>query len=148
MNYEIITFLSMNGRAAEALEFYTKHLEAKVVYKVTYEDMKKMDPSMVVEKGKESWIAHSVLVAGVHKIMIAEETMVPKTDYLVGNNISLCIQSADRNEIEKMYHSLVGDPRTEVITPLGKVVFSEAYGVVKDPFGILIQLNHDERLAK
>lgn len=148
MNYEVVTFLSMNGRGAEAIDFYAKHLKAKVLFKVTYEDMTKMDPTMVIESGKEQWIAHSILQVGVHKIMIAEETMVPKEDYLLGNNVSLCIQSADIEEIEELYNSLIQDNRTEVISPLGKVVFSEAYGIVKDPFGMLIQLNYDERLAK
>lgn len=148
MNYEVVTFLSMNGRGAEAIDFYTKHLKANVIFKVTYEDMTKMDPTMVVESGKEQWISHSILQVGVHKIMIAEETMVPKEDYLLGNNVSLCIQSADKEEIEGLYNSLVQDKRTEVISPLGKVVFSEAYGIVRDPFGMLIQLNYDERLAK
>jgi len=148
MSYEVVTFLSMNGRGNEAIDFYTQHLNAKVIFKVTYADMKKMDTSMVVESGKEQWISHSVLEVGVHKLMIAEETMVPKSEYTVGNNISLCIQSADKVEIEKIYNSLIQDPRTEVITPLAKNVFSEAYGIVKDPFGVLIQLNYDKRLAK
>lgn len=148
MNYEVVTFLSMNGRGAEAIDFYTKHLKAQVLFKVTYEDMTRMDPTMVVESGKEQWISHSILQVGVHKIMIAEETMVPKEDYILGNNVSLCLQSADKEEIEQIYNSLTQDHRTEVISPLGKVVFSEAYGIVKDPFGMLIQLNYDERLAK
>lgn len=148
MNYEVVTFLSMNGRGAEAIDFYTKHLNAKVIFKVTYEDMTKMDPTMVVESGKEQWISHSILQVGVHKIMIAEETMVPKEDYILGNNVSLCLQSADKEEIEELYNSLTQDQRTKVISPLGKVVFSEAYGIVRDPFGMLIQLNYDERLAK
>lgn len=80
--------------------------------------------------------------------MLAEEAMVPKLDYILGNNISLCIQSADKEVIERIYNSLIQDKRTEVITPLGKIVFSEAYGIVRDPFGIIIQLNYDKRLAK
>lgn len=148
MSYEVVTFLSMNGRTAEAIDFYTKHLNAKVIFKVTYEDMKKMDPSMTIEKGKEQWISHSILEVGVHKIMLAEETMVPKLNYNVGNNISFCIQSADKQEIERIYNSLIQDQRTVVIAPLGQIIFSEAYGIVKDPFGIIIQLNYDKRLAK
>ncbi|CAH1201197.1 VOC family protein [Paenibacillus sp. JJ-223] len=148
MSYEVVTFLSMNGRGAEAIAFYTEHLQANVVFKVTYEDMKKMDPAMVIEPGREQWISHSILEVGVHKIMLAEESMVPKLDYIVGNNTSLCIQSADKQEIEQIYHSLVGDPRTEVITPLGPIVFSEAYGIVRDPFGVYMQLMYDKRLAR
>jgi PhnB protein len=146
MSYELITYLSMNGRGAEAIDFYTNSINAKVVIKVTYEDMKRMDPSMTVEAGKEQWIAHSILEVGIHKIMISEETMVPKQDYVVGNHISLCLQSSNREEIETVYQRLVADSRTEVVVPLGNIVFSEAYGVIKDPFGILVQLNYDKRL--
>lgn len=148
MSYEVVTFLSMKGAAAEAIDFYIRHLNAKVLLKVTYEDMKKMDSSITVESGKEQWISHSVLEVGVHKIMLAEETMVPELEYNVGNNISLCIQSADRQEIERIYTSLIQDSRTAVIRPMGKIVFSEAYGIVRDPFGILIQLTYDKRLAE
>lgn len=148
MSYEVVTFLSMNGRAAEAVEFYTRHLQAKVIFKVTYEEMKRMDPTLVVKEGTEQWISHSILEVGLHKLMLAEETMLPQSSYRAGNHISLCIQSADRQEIERMYHSLLQDTRTEVIRPLGEIVFSEAYGIVQDPFGILIQLMYDKRLAK
>lgn len=148
MSYEVVTFLSMNGRGAEAIDFYLQHLSAKVILKVTYEDLRKMDSSVVVESGKEKMLAHSVLKFGTSKIMIAEETMVPKENYIVGNNTSLCVQSADKEEIEKIYNSLIQDPRTEIIMPLGKIVFSETYGVVRDPFGVCIQLMYDKRLAK
>lgn len=148
MSYEVVTFLSMNGAGAEAIEFYTRHLGAKVTYKVTYEDMLRMDPSMTLEEGKAQWISHSVLEVGVHKIMLAEDTMVPKLPYNVGNNMSLCIQSADKQRIESLYASLTQDDRTKVITPLGPVVFSEAYGIVQDPFGVYIQLTYDQRLAQ
>lgn len=148
MSCEIITFLSMNGAGTEAIAFYTRHLGAKVEYKVTYEEMKRLDPSMRLEEGQEQWISHSILVIGVHKIMLAEETMVPESEFVAGNNMSLCIQSANKREIEDMYRSLVEDSRTMVIRPLGEVVFSEAYGVVQDPFGVYIQLNYDKRLAE
>lgn len=146
MSYEVVTFLSMNGSAGEAIEFYSRHMGATVLYRVTYEEMKRMDPSTKVEAGKEQWIAHSVLQIGENKIMLAEETMVPESDYVVGNNTSLCIQSADKSKIEDMYRSLVEDQRTKVIRPLGHIVFSEAFGVLQDPFGVYIQLNYDKRL--
>ena len=146
MSFEVVTFLSMNGKAAEAIEFYCKHLNAKVVFKVTYEEMKKMDADMEVKEGKENWISHSVLLVGIHKIMIAEESMLPNENFKIGNNTSLCVQSANQAEIEGIYRSLIQDSGTQVITPLDKNVFSEAYGIVKDPFGVIIQLNYDARL--
>ena len=147
MNCEATPFLSMNGRAAEAIGFYERHLQAKVVFLATYEDMKKWDPSTIVKEWQEHLIAHSVLEVGASKIMIAEDTMVPDSEYVVGNHISLCVSSMDKKEIEEAYASLIGDPRTRVIVPLAKNCFSDAYGIVQDPFGVFIQLNYDETLS-
>jgi PhnB protein len=91
-------------------------------------------------------VTHSVLTIGKTKIMLAEETMDAGEAYTVGNNTSLCIQSADLEEINEFYNSLTGDDRVTVILPLGPNVFSKAYGIVQDPFGIQIQLMYDERL--
>lgn len=148
MSCEVVTFLSMNGAGGEAIEYYSRHLGATVLYRVKYEEMRRMDPTTKVEAGKEQWISHSVLQIGNNKLMLAEETMVPESDFVAGNNISLCIQSVDKHKIEDMYRSLVEDPRTKVIRPLGPIVFSEAFAVVQDPFGVYIQLNHDKRLAE
>jgi PhnB protein len=148
MSCEVVTFLSMNGKGAEAIAFYSRHLRATLLYQVTYEELKRMDPAATVEAGKEQWISHSVLQVGAHQIMLAEETMDPESEYVVGNNTSLCIQSADKREIENMYGSLTQDPRTKVIRPIGPVVFSEAYGIVQDPYGVFIQLTYDKRLAE
>lgn len=44
------------------------------------------------------------------------------------------------------YKSLTSDERVRIIVPLSSNVFSKAYGIIEDPFGIQIQLMFDERL--
>lgn len=78
--------------------------------------------------------------------MIAEDTMNTNEEYTVGINTSLCIQSADLEEIERFYNSLITDDRVKIIVPLSSNVFSKAYGIIEDPFGIQLQLMFDERL--
>ncbi|HDR5275248.1 TPA: VOC family protein, partial [Bacillus thuringiensis] len=34
----------------------------------------------------------------------------------------------------------------KIISPLEKNIFSEAYGIIEDPYGIQIQLMYDKRL--
>ncbi len=41
MTLEIAIFLSMNGHAEEAINFYTRNLEAKQLVIVTYEELAK-----------------------------------------------------------------------------------------------------------
>ncbi|URJ61219.1 VOC family protein [Paenibacillus polymyxa] len=143
---EVAIFLSMNGKAKEAIHFYQKHFNAKELFLVTYQDMAQRDSSIQLTDENKNYISHSVLSIGKTKVMIAEDTMNPSEKYTVGNNTSLCIQSADLEEIKHFYHSLITDDRVKIIVPLSNNVFSEAYGIIEDPFGIQIQLMFDNRL--
>ncbi|TQR44111.1 VOC family protein [Paenibacillus popilliae] len=143
---EVAIFLSMNGQAREAIQFYKQHLNAKELLVVTYQDMAKRDSSITLTEDNKNQITHSVLSIGRTKIMIAEDTMNPGEAYTVGNNTSLCIQSADLEEVERFYASLITDKRVRIIFPLSSNIFSKAYGIIEDPFGIHIQLMFDSRL--
>lgn len=143
---EVAVFLSMNGKAKEAVDFYKKHFNAQELLFVTYEDMAKHDSSLHITEENKHYITHSVLTIGKTKIMMAENTMDVTEKYVVGNNTSLCIQSANLEEIKHFYKSLTTDERVRIIVPLSSNVFSKAYGILEDPFGIQIQLMFDDRL--
>ncbi|HEY2495135.1 MAG TPA: VOC family protein [Paenibacillus sp.] len=143
---EIAIFLSMNGKAKEAIHFYKKHFNAEELLLVTYQDVAKRDSTIQLTDENKDYISHSVLLIGRTKVMVAENTMNTSEDYTVGNNTSLCIQSADLEEIEHFYKSLITDDRVKVIVPLSNNMFSKAYGIIEDPFGIQIQLMFDDRL--
>ncbi|MFJ7886655.1 VOC family protein [Lysinibacillus xylanilyticus] len=143
---EVAIFLSMKGKAKEAIDFYKKHLNAEELLLITNEDMARRDSSLQLTEENKHFITHSVLAIGKTKIMLAEDTMDVTEKYIVGNNTSLCIQSADLEEIEHFYKSLTTDKRVRIIVPLSNNVFSKAYGIIEDPFGIQIQLMFDDRL--
>ena len=145
---EVAIFLSMNGKAKEAINFYKTHFNAELLLLVTYEDMAKRDSSIQLTDENKDHISHSVLSIGKTKIMLAENTMDTVEKYAVGNNTSLCIQSADLEEIHHFYNSSTADERVRVIVPLSSNVFSEAYGIIEDPYGIQIQFMYDARLLK
>ncbi|WP_088547109.1 VOC family protein [Paenibacillus aquistagni] len=147
MTLEIAIFLSMNGKAKEAILFYKKHLQAEELMLVTYADMAKRDPSFELTEDNKDFISHSVLQIGKTKLMIAEETMDPSEPYQLGNHCSLCLQSADLAQIQRFYEQLTGDNRVQIIEPLRENAFSKAYGIVQDPYGVHIQLMYDPRLA-
>lgn len=143
---EIAIFLSMNGKAREAIEFYTEHLKAEEWLRVTYQQLAERDRSIQLTDENKDYITHSVLLIGKTKVMIAEDPMNTSEKYTVGNNTSLCIQSADLEEIKGFYNSLITDERVNIIAPLSSNMFSKAYGIIEDPFGVQIQLMYDERL--
>lgn len=121
MTLEIAVFLSMNGQAKEAINFYTRNLEATKLMVVTYEELAKRDSSFKITSENKNYIAHSVLQIGNTKLMIAEDTMKPNERYNVGNNMSLCIQSANLEEIQRFYNNLISDKHVKIISPLEKI---------------------------
>lgn len=143
---ESVVFLSMNGRAQKAINFYKQHLDAEVLFFITYEQMAKRTNVIKLTTENKDYVSHSVLKIGQTKLMIAEETMDNTEAYNVGNNTSLCIQGNDLDEIRGFYNSLINDNDVRIIVPLGQNAFSEAYGIIEDPFGIQIQLMYDNRL--
>ena len=96
---EVAIFLSLNGKAREAVDFYKKHFNAEELLVVTYEDMAKRDSSLQLTEENKNHISHSVLSIGRTKVMLAEDTMDVTEKYVVGNNTSLCIQSAALEEV-------------------------------------------------
>ncbi|NOW90194.1 VOC family protein [Clostridium beijerinckii] len=144
---EIAIFLSMNGKAQDAINFYKKHFNAEQLMIITYADLVKIgDNSIEINDENRNQISHSVLKIGKTKIMLNENPMDANEKYQAGNNTSLCIQSADLEEIQQFYNSLITDERVRIIVPLASNIFSKAYGIIEDPFGIKIQLCFDERL--
>lgn len=136
---EAIPFLSLNGQAAEAIEFYQRTLDAEVLLKVSYAEMQKTEPDFCYETGQENYITHSVLQIGSTKLMIAEEQMDPTRAWSAGNDFSLCLQSQSHDEIVRCYERLTDDERTTVLVPLAANSFSSGYGAVRDPFGVVFQ---------
>ncbi len=135
---EVISFLSLNGKAAEAIAFY-EQLGAKVLLKVTYAQLAAMDDSFHVQAGQEHYITHSVLELGSGKLMIAEEAVDTEQAWQAGNSFSLCLQSRQHEDMETLYNRLVADPRCTIIIPFAPNSFSTGYAAVRDPFGIVFQ---------
>ncbi len=144
-NTMISSFLSLNGQAQEAIAFYEKNLYAEVLFKITNTEIKqKMDQAYTYREEEKEWIAHSVLKIGASQVMIADELMTDDPEYRQGTNFSLCLLSDSIEEITEYYENVVSDSRTRVIVPLAPNLFAKAYGIVEDPFGVVIQIGSEK----
>jgi len=139
MNFEVIPFLSLNGQAADAIAFYEKYLHAKVLLKVTYKQMKELDPAFEYGEGQDEYITHSVLEIGQNKLMVAEEATDTSRPWQLGNSFSLCIQSKDQTTIQNLYNNVTDHEGVTVLVPLQANSFSSGYAIIRDPFGVVIQ---------
>ena len=134
-------FLSMHGNAAEAIRFYEENLNAQVVFRKTFQDMKEYDPEFAFEPAQAEHISHSVLLVGESQLMIADGPVNGLPAISQGNSVSLCFEANDFQAVKDIYDSFTADSRTKIILPFEKSIFSPGYAVVIDPFGVTIQLN-------
>ncbi|MDN4617277.1 VOC family protein [Paenibacillus sp. PsM32] len=139
-NLTVSTFLSLHGQAKEAISFYQTHLQAQLVFCITNQEItEKLDPTYTYPASEKDWIAHSVLTIGNSELMIADELMSDAPNLVKGTNFSLCITSSQA-EITTLYNLLLEHNQTRVIVPLAPNLFSKAYAIVEDPYGVVIQL--------
>lgn len=135
MSLQSIPYILMNGRAKEAIEYYKESLNAKVVFQQTFGEGP-IDELANLKEEEKDLIAHSVLLIGESKIMIAD--IIPELPFKNGNQVSICITTSDIKEAKQLYENLRKDGK--VIIALNKVHFSPAWGMITDKFGVTFQI--------
>jgi PhnB protein len=121
MSLEMIPYFMMNGKAKEAITFYEKILDAKLVF--IHMDGDKVD--------------HAVLKIGESQVMISD--LIEQITFQKGNQVNICITTTDRQRAEKIYQYLTEEGK--ILLPMCEMPFSPAYGIVIDKFGICFQVS-------
>jgi predicted 3-demethylubiquinone-9 3-methyltransferase (glyoxalase superfamily) len=126
---KITTFLMFEGRAEEAMGFYTSLFDDGEVVSIT-----RYGPD---GPGKAGSVQHATFsLAGVSLMCI--DSPVPH-GFGFTPAVSLFVQCEDETELTRLHAALVEDG-TELM-PLGDYGFSTRFGWVNDGFGVSWQLN-------
>ena len=130
----IIPYLTFNGNAAEALDFYSKALNGEIVFKQTFGDTKMESPEDWKDK-----IMHASFKAGQLHFLVSD-TMKGQS-VTPGSNLSL---SLDFSEVESM------DKTFAVLSEGGKITmelqdtfWGAKFGMLTDKYGFNWMFNHD-----
>lgn len=122
-------YLFFNGRCEEALDYYEKHLGAKINAKMRYSDAPPSDRPSSDASGEH--IMYSNFTLG-DTVLMASDDCVNADVKFQGFSLSLTMSSKD--EADRAFNALA-DGGT-VHAPLGQTFFSPYFGMVVDRFGI------------
>ena len=131
---QVQPYLSFEGRAEEALDFYTRAIGAKVGTKMHFKDAPPMEGSdegcagMTPPADK---IMHSEFKVGDSLIMASDGMCTGKTNFA---GVSLALQVKDDAEAKKIFDALARDGQVQ--QPLIKTFFATSFGMVADKFGV------------
>ncbi|MGQ3478825.1 VOC family protein [Paenibacillus sp. TY11] len=140
MSKRLIPYITMDGNAKEAIEFYEKALDAQLLFIQTFGEMPE-NPDFPIPAEVKERVGHATLKVGETELMFSDT--FPGSPFSSGNQVSICITTDSVEQSRKMFDALqqVG----QVGMPLQETHFSPAYGNVTDKFGVTFQIFTEAR---
>jgi predicted 3-demethylubiquinone-9 3-methyltransferase (glyoxalase superfamily) len=126
---KITTFLMFDGRAEEAMNFYTSLFKSSKITSIT-----RYGANEVGEEGK---VIHATFNLNGHEYMCIDSYV--KHEFTFTPSISLYVTCETETEIEELFQRLSQDG--EVLMPLGQYGFSKRFCWVNGRFSVSWQLN-------
>ncbi len=126
---KITTFLMFDGKAEEAMNFYTSLFD--------HSEIKSISRYGSNEAGGEGTVLHATFTLNGQEFMCIDSNV--KHEFTFTPAISLFVTCDTEAEIERVFEKLSQDGT--VLMPLAAYPFSEKFGWVTDKYGVSWQLN-------
>ena len=130
----IIPYLTFNGNANQALDFYSKALNGEVIYKQSYGE----SPMESSEEQKDK-VMHASFKAGDLQFMVSDSMQGQRVNS--GNNLSLSLNFKDAGEMNKTFDALAEGGK--VTMELQDTFWGARFGMLQDKYGFNWMFNHD-----
>lgn len=136
MTFQITPYVMLDGNAKEAIHFYEKALQAKVIRITTFAEMPESSNFSVPPNAKER-ISHAMLKVGETNLMLSDT--FPGQPCQTGNQVTICITTKDAEKSKQVYDILKQEGQVNM--PLQETFWSPAYGLVTDKFGVTFHIS-------
>jgi PhnB protein len=125
---QIQPYLSFEGRADEAIEFYKKAIGAKVDMLMRFKEAP--DQSMVSPQNKDK-VMHAALHAGDTQLLMSDGRCMGSANF---SGIALALSVQTEADADRIFNALAEGGKVNM--PLAKTFFSPKFGTVADKFGV------------
>ncbi|AJE50096.1 VOC family protein [Paenibacillus polymyxa] len=140
MSKRLIPYITLDGNAKEAIEFYEEALDAQLLFIQTFGEMPE-NPDFPIPAEVKERVGHATLKVGETELMFSDT--FPGSPFSSGNQVSICITTDSVEQAKKMFDAL--QQGGQVGMPLQETHFSPAYGNVTDKFGVTFQMFTEAR---
>lgn len=138
-----IVYLNFDGVAEQAIDFYTKALNAKEVKKVKFKDFPQ-DPNYPLPENELNMIMECSIEFAGGKMMMSDvlPSMKAVTGELIkGNHVLISLVNDDKQMLEQYFEQL--SDGGHVVMPLSNTPWSSCFGMLVDKFGVAWKFNSD-----
>jgi PhnB protein len=127
----ITPYLFFEGRADEAIRFYTAALGAEVTTRMRFSDAPDPPPPDFVPAGSENRIMHAELRIGDDVIMVSDGFCGGAAAFA---GFAVSLPARDVAQAQRWFAALAEGG--QVTMPLGPTFWSPAFGSLQDRFGV------------
>ena len=124
-------YLFFEGRADEALAFYTKALDTKVDMVMRNREAPEPPPPGMLPPGSENKVMHASFKVGDTDVMLSDGRCSGKPNFA---GFSLSITAPDEAAARRMFSTLAEGGT--VTMPIDKTFWSPCFGMLTDRFGL------------
>ncbi|CAM4516611.1 VOC family protein [Paenibacillus macerans] len=135
MTMRLTPYLVMDGNAKEAISFYEKALEAKVIMLQSFGEMPE-NPEFPLPEAAKDRVSHALLKVGESEMMFSDT--FPGQPHQSGTQVTICLTTNDAELAKRMFEALAEGGQINM--PLQETFFSPAYGSLTDKFGVTFQI--------
>jgi PhnB protein len=123
-------YLSFEGRAQEAIDFYKGAVGAKVDMVMLF---KEAPPEMQAQMspGSKDKIMHAAFHIGDTQVLASDGRCTGKASF---SGINLTLNATDNAEAEKLFGAL--SKGGQVTMPMSETFFAHRFGICSDKFGV------------
>ncbi|MGE1010309.1 VOC family protein [Bacillus cereus] len=127
-NQKITTFLMFEGKAEEAMNFYTSLFDQSEIVNISRYDEN--------GPGKKGTVIHATFTLNGQEFMCIDSYV--NHNFTFTPAMSLYVTCETEEEIETVFHKLAQDGA--ILMPLGAYPFSKKFGWLNDKYGVSWQL--------
>jgi PhnB protein len=126
---QVQPYLFFDGRCEEALQFYSKHLGAKVEMLMRNKESPEPPPPGMNAPGEK--VMHAAFRIGDTQLMASDGYCTGKPRF---EGVSLSLTARDDAEAKRLFNALADGGKVNM--PLTKTFFASSFGMVADRFGV------------
>ncbi len=136
---KLVNYLFFKGDCEQAVEFYQQTLGAELVFMGRFSEMPAGDnPECQMPPGFEDKIMHATLDLGGSELMMCDN---PDPNAAGFGGFSISIPAESQEQAEQFFNAL--SDGGEVQMPLAETFWADAFGMLKDKFGVGWMVNYE-----
>lgn len=137
-------YLIFNGNCEDAFNFYRSVLGGEFTYMGRFKEMSPTEGGRSMPEADANKIMHVSLPISKETTLMGSDTGGEwASDFRQGNNFSISLTAASKDEADKLFNGLSGGGMVKM--PMNQTFWGDYFGMFEDKFGVNWMISFNEQ---